>query len=177
MSIDVRTGKVLKTVPNARRIFCSRFGPYEFVQERKRYRIVGKHTLEIPSMSFPLHDAAISPEAICFSEAGIRCIELESGKQVWHHPDLWTNHLAFATADFNFYCVAMMHDPPNNCSLVRLAPRLMDCDQVAFVGLCWEAAFSQSGNFLVTMRGHVYETSTGRLLRQLGFPQRDYPDH
>jgi hypothetical protein len=126
---------------------------------------------------FPCMTQRYRQKRFAFQKPGIRCIELESGKQVWHHPDLWTNHLAFATADFNFYCVAMMHDPPNNCSLVRLAPRLMDCDQVAFVGLCWEAAFSQSGNFLVTMRGHVYETSTGRLLRQLGFPQRDYPDH
>jgi len=174
--IDVTTGGVLKTVPHARSIFASRFGLYDFVQEQEKYRIAGEHTSEIPPMSLALHDAALSPEAVCFSEAGIRCIELESGQQRWHHSRLAANRLAFCAADFNFYCLAMTNTPPQDCSLVRLAPNLIDCDQVAFIGPCWEAAFSQSGNILVTMRGDVYETSTGQLLRQLDFPQRDYPD-
>lgn len=176
--LNVKTGNTIKTVKGASRIIPSRFGSHEFIEERHKYRIVGEHRLEIPSLSFALHDASLSSDAVCLSEpnVGIRCVELESGRQVWHHPDLWTNHLGFATTDFNFYCVAMKHDSPNDCSLVRLAPNLMDCDQVAFIGPCWEASFSQSGNVLVTTRGDVYETSTGRLLRQLDFPQCDYPD-
>jgi hypothetical protein len=111
--IDVKTGTIVRTVKNASRIVCSRFGSCQLVQERKRYRVVGEHAFEIAAMSFSLHDAALSPEAVCISvaEAGVRCIELTSGNQLWHHPDLWTNHLALATADFNFYCVAMMHSP------------------------------------------------------------------
>ena len=176
--IDASTGNTVRTVKNALRIFCSRLSSYEFVQERKIYRIVGNHISEIPAMSFALVDAALSPEAVCLSESkpGIRCIELKSGEQLWYNPYLGTNHVAFCAADFNFYCVAMENSPPHDCSLVRLAPNIMNCDQTAFIGPCWEAAFSQSGNVLITMRGDVFETSTGRLLSQLNFPQREYPD-
>jgi WD40 repeat protein len=176
--IDVNTGTLLKTVQNARGIFCSRVAHHELIQEKKRYRIVGDQEFHIPAKSFALHDAVFSPETVCLSEpkVGVSCIDLQSGTQLWQHPDLWTNHLAFATADFNFYCVALKHDPPNDRSLVRIAPTLMDCDQLAFIGPCWESAFSQSGNVLVTVRGDVYETCTGRLLSQLNFPQCDYPD-
>lgn len=176
--IDAKTGTLVKTVKNAKGIFCSRVASLELVQEKKRYRIVGDQQFHIPAESFTLYEAVFSPEAVCLSEpdAGVRCIDLESGKLLWQHSDLQTDHLAFATADFNFYCVAMKHDPPNECSLVRLAPNLMDCDQVVSIGSCWESAFSQSGDVLVTMRGSVYETCTGRLLTQLDFPQCDYPD-
>lgn len=174
--IDVNTGDVLKTLPDTRRIFASRFCRCDFVEENEQYRIVGAYTSAIPSTSFALHDAALSPEAVCIAESGIRCIELESGRQVWHHPSLGANRLAFCAADYNFYCLAVTNRPPHHCSLVRLAPNLIDCDQVAFIGPCSEAAFSQSGNVLVTMRGTLYETSTGHLLKQLDFPQCDYPD-
>ena len=176
--IDVRTGNTVRTDKNALALYSSRFGSYKFVEQPKGYRIMGGHEREIPSISFALLDAALSPEAVCISEpkVGIRCFELESGKQLWHHPNLGTNRLAFCASDFNFFCVAMIDRSPHDCSLVRLAPRIMDCDQVAFIGPCWEASFSHSGNVFVTMRGDVFETSTGRLLSQLDFPQRDYPD-
>lgn len=176
--VDGSTGAVSRTVRNALRLFSSRITRYELLQERDRYRIMGEHESDIRAKSFTLHDAALSPDRVCLSEpdVGIRCIDVESGTQLWHHPDLWTDHLALATKDFNFYCVAMMHTPPHDCSLVRLAPNLIECDQLAFLGPCWEAAFSPSGNVLVTMRGEVYETCTGRLLTQLDFPQCDYPD-
>ena len=60
--IDSGTGSVLKTLPRARRIFASRFSAYVFVQEQEKYQIVGERTSEIPSLSFALHDAALSPE-------------------------------------------------------------------------------------------------------------------
>ena len=176
--IDARTGNTLSTMKNALRVFSSRYSSSELVQERERYRLVGEYTFEIPAMSFGILDAAFSSDAVCISEpkTGIRCIKLDSGEQLWHHSDLWSNHLAFCASDHNFYGAVMMNTPPHNCSLVRLAPKLVDCAPVAFVGLCWEAAFSDSGNFFVTRRGDVYATSNGRLLSELDFPQGDYPD-
>lgn len=175
--IDAKTGVTLSTVRNAKRVFSGRFG-CDLVESRKKYQVVGKHKFEIPMLSFALHDAALSPDIVCLKEpkTGFRCIELASGQQLWHHPTLWGNYLVFCAADRNFYCVAMKDTPPHDCSLVRLAPSLMDCDQVVFIGPCWAAAFTQSGNVLVTQNGDVYETSTGRLLRELDFPQREYPD-
>jgi hypothetical protein len=177
-AVDGSTEDVSRPVTNALRLFSSRITRYELLQERDQYRITREHESDIPAKSFTLHDAALSPEAVCLSEpnVGIRCIEVKSGTQLWHHPDLWTDHLVLATKDSNFYCVAMMHTPPKDCSLVRLAPNLIECDQVASLGSCWEAAFSASGNVLVTMRGDVYDTCAGRLLAQLDFPQCDYPD-
>lgn len=176
--IDAMTGTCVRTVKNAKGIFCSRVTSHELVQGKKRYRLAGEQEFDIPAKSFTLYEAVFSPEAVCLSEpdAGVRCIDLESGKLLWQHPDLYADRLAFCAADFNFYCVAEKHDSPNDRSLVRLAPDLVDSDQVVFIGSCWESAFSQSGNVLVTARGAAYETCTGRLLSQLGFPKCDYPD-
>lgn len=175
--IDSKTGATLKTVRNAVRVFSGRFG-CDLIENRKKYHVIGENAFEIPALSFGLLDAALSPESVCISEpkTGIHCVDLASAEQLWRHASLGSNHLAFCTADYNFYCVALKNSPPHDGSLVRLAPSLMDCDQVAFIGPCWEAAFSQSGTVLVTMRGDVYQTSTGHLLNQLDFPQRDYPD-
>ena len=65
--IEVKTGTIVRTVKNASRMFCSRFGSCHLVQEGKRYRVVGEHAFEIPAMSFSLDDAALSPEAVCIS--------------------------------------------------------------------------------------------------------------
>jgi hypothetical protein len=176
--IDVKTGTTLKTVKDASRIICSRFGLCALERQRSRYRVVGEHVFDIAPMSFALVDGAFSPEAVCIAEphAGIRCIELVSAEQLWHHKPLWSRHLTFCESDYNFYCAAKNNTEPHELSLLRLAPRLIDCDQMAFVGLVADEAFSQSGNVLVTTRGDVYETASGRVLAELDFPQRDYPD-
>jgi|ERR1043166_2016293 hypothetical protein len=176
--VDVLTGAVTGTIKGALRVVSRRSGSDRLVIERSRYRVEGDHNLQICPTSFAVLDAVLSPEAVCISEprTGIRCIELRSGVTLWHHPGLESNYLAFATSDYEFYCVALSDAPPHNASLIRLAPNLLDCDLVVPLGTCWEATFAQSGNVLVTMRGSVYETSSGRLLTELRFPQRDYLD-
>ena len=175
MVMDVRTGALRETVKGALRIFCSRFGHHELVQERKRYRLAGERMYEIPSMSFGLSDATFSADAICIAEpnAGIRCFETDSGVQLWQHKSLKSNRVTFCSLDENFYCLAI-GSKNYDCSLIRLAPKLIDCDQVAFVGPCSESAFSQCGKVFVSSRGDVYETSTGRLIAELDFPEQDY---
>jgi hypothetical protein len=176
--VEVETGSVAGTIEGALSVVFSRTGSDRLVVERSRYRIEGDHDLDIRPLSFAVLDVALSPEAVCISEpkAGIRCVELRSGALLWHHPRLGSNHLTFAASDYEFYCVALTDAQPHEASLVRLAPSLLDCDLVAPIGPCWEAAFARSGNTLITTRGNVYETSTGRVLTELKFPQRDYPD-
>jgi hypothetical protein len=176
--IDVNTGTTSGTMRGALRVVPSRFGPGTLIVRRERYRIEGTRSFEIPPMSFALVGAALSPDAVCISEpkAGVRCIDLASGDHLWHHPELHVGEVTFAASDHNFYCVSRVESAPLQCSLIRLAPGLLDCDKVAQIGVCWEETFAQAGESLVTMRGDVYETSTGRLLTRLEFPQRDYPD-
>jgi WD40 repeat protein len=202
--IDAATGEIRSRVRGAAEIVGSRYSQHRLIVPKQskvvmecrlitskvysnypNYLMRGPTEFEIHPLSFGLHDAVFSPDAICLSEptnalhpreeiGGVRLIDLENGAARWHI-DLGSNHLAFNSSDGSFYCVAVLHDPRNR-SLVRLADTILDCDRVALLGACWEAAFSPSGRVLVTARGDVYETSTGDLLMHLEFPQRDYPD-
>ncbi len=176
--IDAHGGTTLDKLRKVLRIFSSRWCDCELVQEKGKYRTTGRHVLDIPAASFAILDAALSPDAVCISESnyGIRCIELASGKQSWHHRSLGSNHVSYCSSDRNFYCVALVETPARSCSLIRLAPNLLDCDRIAVLGPYCEAVFFESGNALVTARGEIYETTTGRLLNRLSFPQCEYPD-
>ena len=107
-------------------------------------------SLKFPQRRFAILDAVLSPEAVCISEPnyGIRCIELASGKQLFHHRSLGSNHVTYCSADGNFYCVALAETPPRNCSLITLAPNPLDCDRIAVLGQYREAVFFDSGNAL-----------------------------
>jgi hypothetical protein len=150
------------------------------------YLVRGPNEFRICPLSFGLLDAVFSPDAVCLSEpkdalhprdniGGIRLFDLATGEPRWYL-DLGTNDLIFNSADQRFYCVAVSRAAPHNCSLVRLASDILQCDQVLTFERCWEAAFSPSGNILVTAQGDVYETTTGAQVGFLDFPQRDYPD-
>lgn len=180
--IDIETGKTLGEIRGASTVIASQVGPDELVCKRgDRYlvRAGQENELQIPAISFGLHSAAFSISSVCLSEprTGIRCIDLDSGTSIWHHEALSTNRLVFNSSDEEFYCVAVANTPPRKRSLVRLASDLLECKQILDLGPCWENAFSPSGELLITKDGDVWQTSTGKLLAHLDFPQRDYPDH
>ena len=181
--IDVDTGIVTSTINGAEEVFFSRFGDHSLIVERQKYRVQGDHEFEItPQSPCGMQDAAFSPEAVCISEpmTGIRCFDIRSGVQRWHHRGLISihgcNHLAFNASDYEFYCIATTDAPPHDSSLIRLAPNLLECDTVASIGICSAAAFLRRGRLLITRNGSLYETSSGRVLEQLKFPQQNYPD-
>lgn len=172
-------GALLKRIDRAHRVICGRSDQVQLlVNARVNYHINGPTSFDIPPLSFGLRDAAFSEYSVCISEprAGIRCIDLVTQRTLWHHESIRTNWVAFCSEDHEFYCVATTDRPPHDCSLIRLAPRLLDCEQVAWLGPCWEASFFRRGTRLITMRGEIYETASGKLIRQLEFPQREYPD-
>lgn len=149
------------------------------------YLMRGPSEFRISPLSFGLLDATFAPDSVCLSEpkdalhpreniGGIRLIDLATG-QAQCHLDIGSNHLAFNSSDARFYCVSAPYDNPNESSLIRLSSTIFDCDRVALLGSCWEAAFTSSGTTLVTVQGDVIETSTGDLLMHLEFPHRDYP--
>jgi hypothetical protein len=202
--IHAATGDSVGRVRGARKIVGSRYTQHSLIVQKRpkavkdcqysnskvgsnypNYLMRGPSEFQIFPLSFGLLDAAFSPDAVCLSEpkdylhpreniGGIRLIDLEKGDSRWHL-DIGSNHLAFNLSDTRFYCIAAPSADPHNSSLIRLASTILDCDQVALLGQCWEAAFSPSGTTLVTSQGDVHETSTGDLVMHLEFPQRDYP--
>ena len=61
--------------------------------------------------------------------------------------------------------------------LTNSAGTVTDSYNYDALGNSWTNAFPPSGVVLVAREGELYETSTGNLLAQLQFPQRDYPDN
>jgi hypothetical protein len=146
------------------------------------YLMCGPSEFRIPPLSFGLLDATFAPESVCLSEprdalhpreniGGIRLIDLATGHSQWHL-DIGSNQLTFNSSDKRFYCVSAPYNDPSESSLIRLSSTILDCDRVALLGSCCEAAFSGSGTILVTVQGDVFETSTGDLLMHLEFPDR-----
>lgn len=202
--IETATGETLGRVRGATRIVGSRYTQHNLIVQKcpevamdcsvtskvrfnyPNYLMRGPSKFQISPLSFGLLDAVFSPDAVCLVEpkdalhpreniGGTRLIDLETGAVRWHI-DIGSNHLAFNASDGRFYCVTAPRANPRDCSLIRLASTLLDCDQVAFLGPYWEGAFSPLGTILVTPPGDIYETSTGDLLMHLEFPERDYPD-
>ena len=202
--LDAATGETLSRVRGATAIIGShctshtlivrkqpdpvkpRSDPESTRPNRPGYLLRGPSQIQIPAHSFALLDAAFSPNVICISEpndvlhpreniGGVRFYDLATGDQLCYL-DLGTNRVAYNSADRRFYCVAVTSVDPNNRSLVRLAGNILQCDQVLILENCWEAAFSPSGQRLVTVHGDVYETATGAQISSLEFPQLDYPD-
>jgi hypothetical protein len=176
--VSAASGDQVGLISNAQRVICASSSRTKLLEQQQNYHIQDSCSLDIPALSFTLLDAAFSEDQVCLSEPneGVRCIELRSGRTLWHHRVFRSNYLTFCVEDNNFYCISGSNRPPHDCSLIRLAPSLMDCDQAAYLGPCWAATFIRLGALLVTMRGDVYETATGKIVRQLNFPQREYPD-
>jgi len=177
LALEVRTGKVVEDLKRTKRVIQSQTGSQRVVVRKDEYLVQSSHEFKVPALSFTIWDAAFSSEAVCISEpdAEIRCLELSTGKLLWHHRSLESDRLAFNAADKRFYAVALRSSSSYQGSLIRLAPSLLQCDQVADINSC-DGSFDPTGTVLVTMRGDVYETSTGRIIANLEFPQCDYPD-
>lgn len=184
--IEASTGTTLSTVRSARKIFGSRYTPHRLVAQKERYTVCGATEFHISPLSFALLDAAFSSDAVCLAEprnalrprehpGGVRLLDIETGEQRWYL-DLRAIRVAFNSADENFYCIAATESEPRRRSLIRLAGSAADCVRMLVFDHCGEAAFTPSGQALITAKGDVYETSSGVLLTHLDFPQRDYPD-
>src|SRR5262249_53011675 len=130
--IAVADGATVDKIPGAAVVIVGPSSAHRIIARKDRYMIDGPNQFDIAAMSFGLLSAALSPSAACIAEpnAGVRCIDLVSGKVLWHHKDLGADHLAFNTADQRFYCVSVRSKPVVARSLIRLAENLVDCDQV-----------------------------------------------
>jgi hypothetical protein len=172
--VDADTGRTVDVIEHALSVVCCRQGRSRLIEERGRYRIEGSRVFNVPPIS-ALVDVALSPDAACLCESndGTRCIDLNSGELLWHHQSLSYCHATFNYSDWNFYCAAATNASARDWSLIRLAPRLLDCDRVARLGPCFEAIFARSGELLITRRGEIYETSTGRMVFKLNFPEQE----
>src|SRR5262249_42672283 len=155
-------------IPDALTVLFSPTGEDRLIVERERHRVEGKHSFQITPESFRVPNAAFSPDSVCIRGTILTCHDINSGGALWRHSEFGSGSITFAS-DYDYYCASWSGNPPD-VSLIRLAPDLLDCDLVARLGYCVGTTFSQFGEVLITSRGDVYETRTGRLLTQLKFP-------
>jgi hypothetical protein len=179
LTLDAKSGKNLEMIADASAAFQSRLHSYRLLVLGKKYLVQGDNQLEIRAHSFTIWGAAFSQDSVCISEpdAGIRCIALDSGEELWRHEGLESDVITFNETDGQFYCVAQRKPSTQGCSLIRLAKNLVECDQVTALGQSAKMVFDPTGKVLIASDGRVRDTSTGSLLTRLDFPQCDYPEN
>jgi WD40 repeat protein len=176
--IDVKTGETTSKIARAEKVFASMYSPHELVVKKDKYMVRGESEVTIPALSFGLHTSAFSPGTVCFSEphAGARCVDLRSCELLWHHPSIYFNQAIYHPRTKLFYCTDCDESTPPNWFIRKLANHYEECVIIAPIYGGWKTAFTNSGTYLLTATGDLYETATGTLLRHLDFPQKDYPD-
>lgn len=185
--IETATGNMIEKIKAARKLWESPNETHQLlVKKGPRYYVRGQNKFEIRPLSFALHGAAFSPEAVCISEprdglhpdntiGGTSLIDLATG-ELRRHLDINPAPLAYNQSDGKFYGVTLSRSSPRQRTLVCFGNALETHEDVASLGACWVQAISPAGNLLVTNEGGIYATSTGELRMRLDFPSCDYPD-
>ncbi len=161
-------------------------GPYGDVlivpsQEKQLFRLMSRgHTFNLGRFGYVL-DAQFSSHSICFTEANgpVRCFSCIDGKLKWQFDPGNTSYVvrlyysekmdAFWGILWNFDIGAVRH-------LVRF-----DVTNGASEQVCefksWEEIFLDKTGQLVTSAGEIRDLSNGKIVGQLYFPLREYPDN
>lgn len=175
--LDTENGKSIGKLTGARSVVASPFEGRELIEKRDSYLVRGEGDLQIYASSV-LHTAAFSPERVCLSELnkGSRCIDLTTGKLVWHRETFQFLHAVFNAKDGRFYLVTTVYADPGERALVRLAADFGEPTVVVGLDGSWEEAFTPSGEFLASATGDVFETASGALRTHLDFPTKEKLD-
>ena len=176
-SLNALSGKSGRSLRGVRGIWVNPFGPVRFLERSRDYALAGSEALiaTMPKISFSVLDGAFSPSQVCISEAGgpVRCFDLSSGVEVWHHAPPIGIHFLRLTFCENVQCFAGVSLPYERGGAMQLqffghhdgTPSV-----VADVGTPAEVEFCWNGNGLVTSQGLLFEVSSGRLIGTLSFP-------
>ena len=185
--LDARTGATLAALRAVQDIVESPSSDHRLEVHAAGFVIRGIRDLRIPRLTFALLDAAFSLDGLCLSEAAdylnntpgsVRCIECDTGDERWRYEPTDGSHVlrvSYSHADNCFYGVQRDCERGGPVILVRISEASGASTEVCRLnsfpdGCCFASAV------IVTSAGVVVSLSEGRALKQLAFPQREYPD-
>ena len=150
-------------------------------RSRRDYVIIQRdHKLSIPKITFAILGVAFSPGAVCITESGgpVRCVDCESGKELWRHTPPSDSHildLHYNALDGYFYGVAWHYQRGEFRYLVRFHSETGKATRVRDLN-SWMEVFSEATEQLVTSSGEIVDLSSGEAVGELCFPKKEYPD-
>jgi len=177
--LDARTGLTLATIRAVQDVVESPYSDHSLQLRRAEFSIEGAKSIRVPRLTFGMLDAAFSPDALCLTEAGgpVRCLDCDTASERWRYQPPHSHHVLriSSQADQSFYGVQWGYEHGGSVTLIRLSH-----DHGAFTEVCCLNSFPDACCFgadvVVTSAGDVVSLSQGKILRQLAFPQRDYPE-
>jgi hypothetical protein len=179
--LDAGTGATVDQFVSVGEVFDSPYSKLLLLAMRKRgYLLRGAKDSRIPNLSFGLLDVAFSPDRVCLTEAGgpVRCLDCQSGVEIWRYEPPRDTHvlrLNYRPADRNFYGVQWEYGHGTSRTLFRFADGGGRYEELCQLH-SWYEEFCEDGDVLVTSVGEVISVAGGRIINQLMFPQKDYPD-
>ena len=159
-------GKTVSTFENAHRVIESEWGSF-FFQSSDQMKVTGPggFVRVIPRLTFAELAVAFSPAHVCLSESGggIRCVEIESGAEVWRHFQKGHHavHLFYSRAEDTFFAVDFEYESGGNSRLLRFRATTGQMDVSSHRNFHGEVAFCFDGSRLVTGIGDVIDSTTG----------------
>jgi len=144
------------------------------------YLLRSDHEISIPKLTFAILDVAFGSGCLCITESGgpVRCIDCLTGAERWRYVPPDGSHalrLHYSRPDGFFYGVVWQYQKGLFRHLARFGPEtgqpVLVCNLKS-----WDEAFNEPTQQLVTSAGEVIELGTGKMVAELAFPRREYPD-
>jgi outer membrane protein assembly factor BamB len=181
--LDRETGETVKKWPDVWNIWES---PYESVVVLETGALVFQTQTEqviatVAREEYAVLSAAFAPGLACVSESGgpLRCLEADSGKELWRYAQKGQHilELAYAETAKAFVGIGWSYELGGSHRLLRIEPRSGKLSEVSDLGPSGEFAFCQRGSRVLSSDGSLIDSVTGNRVATLAFPnlQRGAP--
>lgn len=139
-----------------------------------------EHKVSVPKLTFGFLDAAFSPSTVCITESGgpVRCVDSLTGAELWRYTPPNGSHalnLHYNNRDGFFYGVIWHYDKGEFRYLARFDAETGQTSHVRNLN-SWAEVFSEASQQLVTSVGEIIDLASGKMIGELTFPLKEYPD-
>lgn len=179
--LDALTGRTVETLTGFKHVHVNHHSSEVFLEKRSGgYVLRGLKDFAIPKITFAILDVAFGPESMCLTESTgpVRCLDCRSGVELWRYEPAKNNHvlrLWYRELDRCYYGVQWQYNPGGPHKLLRFEGGDGRVEEICQLD-SWEEAVCTGLDCLITSSGEVVGLSNGKLMGQLDFPQREYPD-
>jgi len=165
--LDRSTGETLEQIRGVTDVYESSYERVLLLGSRRKYRLrTSTKEHKIDPKSFAILGAEFAPGLCVISEAGgpLRCFCTESGKELWGYSKEGEHclNLAYCETENVFFGILWSYKKAGAFHLTRIDPVTGRIQQIAefTTVIC---AFLLSGKFVVSAKGEMRDTSTGRV--------------
>lgn len=175
--LDANTGETSAIARRVQQIVESPYSSHRLEVRSRDFLIKGERDFSVPRLTFALLDAAFGGDALCLTESGgpVRCVTCASGMERWRFQPIGGAHvlaLSFSQIDRSFYGVQWDTQRDGTAVLLRISEETGDALEICRLN---SGLACVGGGVVVTSTGEVVSLG-GDALKQLPFPEREYPD-